>query len=37
MEDTHCDTDLRVTVRATLSNAGLANAFDLFQIPDDSF
>jgi vitamin B12 transporter len=30
-------TDLRVTVRRNSSNAGLANAFDLFQIPDDSF
>jgi vitamin B12 transporter len=30
-------TDLRVTVRRNASNAGLANAFDLFQIPDDSF
>ncbi|MCU1309817.1 MAG: TonB-dependent receptor plug [Candidatus Angelobacter sp.] len=29
-------TDLRVTVRRNASNAGLANAFDLYQIPDDS-
>ncbi|MCU1308711.1 MAG: TonB-dependent receptor plug [Acidobacteriaceae bacterium] len=29
-------TDIRVTVRRNASNAGLANAFDLYQIPDDS-